>query len=149
MSRAEMPLSLKLGLVASGLLAGIGVVVAVFAVGMALFGSGPFAVAGEPVSRSEYLTTMMPLLLVHTVFVILFAAVAYGLWKERPWSRHVMMAVWGLLAAFLVITVSADQQLNPAALLSSGLYALLWLMAWWHLYRKPDLVAYYDSISEA
>ena len=148
-SRAEKPLSLKLGLVVSTLLAGVGTVVAVVAVAMGLFGNGPYSVAGEAVTRTEYLTAMLPLLLIHTVFVALFAAVAYALWKERAWSRHVMMAVWALLAAFLVITVSADQELRPGALLSVGLYALLWLAAWWHLYRKPDLVAYYDRISEA
>ena len=79
---------------------------------------------------------------------IVFAAVsgpfAWGVWKERSWTREVAMAFW----IGLVLVALAGMVLQPH---SDDMRALLYLLigagsAAWYFYRKRSVVVYYDEL---
>lgn len=54
-------------------------------------GCGHFAINGDQVSGSEFLTTFG---LAWAILGSLLLGAAYGIWTERSWSRHVVIAFW-------------------------------------------------------
>lgn len=74
------------------------------------------------------------------VLLVVSIAIAYGLAKDRHWSRWMMM---GLLVLG-VVTLPFTPELA-----SGGMYAAsiaLAVFGWWYLYRKPNVVGYYEEI---
>lgn len=64
--------------------------------------------------------------------------VAYGLAKDRYWSRATMMTL--LILGVVLI---------PPELASPTMYAVsiaIAVFGWWYLYRKANVVAYYSSL---
>ena len=73
--------------------------------------------------------------------------VAYGLWKERPWSRAAMMGFWaaGIIATAAIYYVTGISRDDAIAALVS--YALVMAIAWWYLYSKKSVVEYFRAIA--
>lgn len=77
--------------------------------------------------------------------MLLLAAVAYGYWSERPWSRHLVMVFW-LLVCVLLIAPAFTREVG--FLLSSLLLTslLLFGLSAWYLYENELVVAYYKRL---
>lgn len=79
---------------------------------------------------------------------IVFAAVsgpfAWGVWKERSWTREVAMAFWIGLALIVVAGMFLDPRSDDVRTL---LYVLICAgIAVWCFYRKRNVVLYYDEL---
>ena len=57
---------------------------------LAILDIGPHIMGGEPVTRTEWLHIAAPLV---AVIGILMACIAYGFAGQKPWSRHVVIAI--------------------------------------------------------
>jgi len=71
--------------------------------------------------------------------LVLSIVVAYGLAKDRHWSRWVMM-----LLLVLGIVLIPPPLANP---IDYGFSIAFAIFGWWYLYRKPNVVAYYDAVT--
>ena len=58
---------------------------------LAILDIGPHLMGGEKVTRSEWLHIAAPLV---AVIGCLMALIAYGLGTGKPWSRHIVMAIF-------------------------------------------------------
>lgn len=70
--------------------------------------------------------------------------IGVGIWNERPWTRHLMIAYW--LVSFAggighAITVGAGSVV--ATLIWA---AIVFLLVGWYLYDKENVVAYYKAL---
>src|SRR6185369_11455751 len=96
-SRVQMPLLLLMGMagsVISSVMAGIAVLSIVFSQ-KSIFWSG-----GEQVSRAQFFSEGGYLLF---LVPVLLGGISYGLWKERAWTRHLMVLCWVVLVIPSVI----------------------------------------------
>src|SRR5262245_51253138 len=105
-----MPFLLLAGMGLSAFMAGVGALAYLGMVIVIPF-SNSFTMNDVPVTRSAFLEEMWPFFLAYPLLLAAFGLVAYGLWREKTWSREVMMAFWLLGAAASVIV----QFVSPAA----------------------------------
>lgn len=97
------------------------------------------AARGLPAAQAEFLTGVLATSQLFVIpLLVLSIIAAFGLAKDRAWSRRVMMM---LLIAGIVFM--PPQMANPADYVISIAVAVF---GWWYLYRKPNVVAYYDAI---
>jgi len=61
---------------------------------------GPHIMGGERVTRDECLHIAAPLV---AVIGILMAFIAYGFAAQKPWSRHVVIAMFSLIIVYASI----------------------------------------------
>ena len=102
---------------------------------------GKTALPGDAVLHTDiilvgYTTSASQLFIVP--LLALSVLVAFGLAKDRYWSRAMMMTL--LILAVVLI---------PPEMASPGMYAAsaaVAIFGWWYLYRKPNVVEYYDSL---
>ncbi len=142
-----MPFLLLCGMGFSAFMAGIGLLVLILMVPMLVFGSS-FTFNGEAVSRAEFLARSWPLLLFWPLLMGLVGAIAYGLLRERSWSRSCILAFWGISAiAQVPLAFQADS--SGMELVSALLaFAILGGCAVWYLYGKTNVIAYYHAIGQ-
>jgi hypothetical protein len=133
------PFLLQLGTVGS---LAIGAMMLLF-LALAPFDVGSYSISGEVVSGPEFLRTAGILFAVHTANLL---AVGIGLWQERSWTRPLMIGYWLTVlvadVAWIVGgTLTAIEGVGFAVeiAISMGLAA-------WYLYRKANVVAYYDAL---
>lgn len=137
--RRKRPLLLTLLMALYGFTAAVGLLI----VAMSVLGSGPYTVDGEPVSKAEFLRTTLSFL----VPMILGAGVlAYALWKEKVWGRHMLLAVVAiaLLAPILVPLAGGQTMEGWLGVLITSLLFIGFLA--WYLYRKRTVVEYYAEL---
>ena len=99
----------------------------------------PPVIAGERVSRAAW-WRVSPILLVAAV---LAAAIAFGIRRRMPWSRHLVLALWVSIAiGALTAGLSGD---IPPHVLSRALAepAILTVLCGWYLYGKANVVEYF------
>ena len=143
-----MPFLLLCGMGFSAFFAGVGTFVLTLMVPIMVFGNGPFTSNGVEVDKATFLRDAAPTFLIMPLFLALYGAVAYGLWKERPWTRTVMAGCWvalvvaSILATFLVPSEDSD------AVISVTSMVLMTGFAAWYLYGKGSVIAYYRAIEE-
>lgn len=136
---APRPLFLSIGVYGSGALA------------IALLGSvlgAPlnvlnYTVNGEPVSGLQFLRAAGFEL---GVLGLVSAGICYGLWKERTWSRPLMVFFWVFLTAIQVgVALGSDERItNVTAALLAGAIMLGPVAA--YLYFKNNVVEYYRAL---
>ena len=73
--------------------------------------------------------------------LIISVAAAYALAKDLAWSRPLLM----ILLALGVVTLPLTP--GMASPLTYGISVALLAFGWWYLFRKPNVVAYYDAIA--
>ncbi len=105
---------------------------------------GPHLMGGEKVTRSEWLHIAAPLV---AVIGCLMALIAYGLGTGKPWSRHIVMAIFILI----VVYASALGALNMLR------HTIMWRaianasvfggVAAWYFYLKANVVAYFREVA--
>lgn len=115
-----------------------------------LSGIGTVKAAGQGMSDQEILTYGALQL---GLCAIAAFTIAFGFWKERPWSRHILIVCLALL-----ITLQLWRGLEAAYPFEIGPFAtrlpfppeiLTLLLAVWYLYFKPNVRAYYRKLKEA
>ncbi len=133
------PLLLSIGAYASP---GIG---ALFLLGVlgAATGTGSFDINGEPVSGAEFLKSF-------GVFMggtgLLLVGIGVGLWRERTWARWLMVFYWVLT---LGGTAEIGWMTGGSATALGGLVSMapVALVAFWYLFFKGNVVAYYRALA--
>jgi uncharacterized membrane protein (UPF0136 family) len=145
--RFEMPLLLLCGLGFSAFFSVLGtLVLTLFAISLPL--SRTFAVDGHVATRAQFYAASVPVLVAFPIILVLFAAIAYALWRELPWSRALILAFWGanlLLGAGLATWGPVHDRGEWAPV---PVYLIVIGIVWWYLYRKSTVVAYYRVLEE-
>jgi hypothetical protein len=113
---------------------------------LAPFDAGTFTLNGEEVSGPEFLRRGGGL--VFAVIGGLFVAIAVGLWRGRGWSRPLMLYYWFVIAAIMIgLSWQQDASLAGAAP-SLAFVAFAGGIAAWYLYRKENVVAYFEMLRQ-
>ena len=113
---------------------------------LALFSDGPFNVNGHPVTRAGFIRAIWPLLVVFPPMLAGAAAAAYGLRRERPWSRRLLLDL-GFLNAVLTLGLTLADG-TPDNLVAAGMWCFVIAgVPAWYLYRKATVVAYFRAVS--
>jgi hypothetical protein len=112
---------------------------------LAFLDIGPHLMGGENVTRSEWLHIAAPLV---AVIGCLMASIAYGLGARKAWSRHLAIAIFGLIIAY----ASALGALNVLrhsimwrAIVNASLFGCA---ATWYFYFKPNVAAYFRELAK-
>ena len=141
-TRVPIPLLIKCGWAFMALWAGTMYVTTV----VVLFGATIGAIVNGLESGS-FRGTSDDILL--TSWFILFAAVsgpfAWGVWKERAWTREAAMAFWIGLVLIVVAGMILEPHSDDARMLLYGLIGAG--TAGWYFYRKRNVVLYYDELT--
>ncbi|HEY4255741.1 MAG TPA: hypothetical protein VGM66_00820 [Candidatus Udaeobacter sp.] len=139
MSNSKQPYAIKIltwfaGLASAGMY---------FSILLVLCGIGPTIMGGERVTRTEWLHIAAPLV---AMIGILMAFVCYGFASQKPWSRHVVIAIFTLIIVYASILGALNLIRHTImwraiidATISGGLSA-------WYLYSKPNVVAYFREL---
>lgn len=71
-------------------------------------------------------------------------AIAYGFWKEKPWSRHLVIGYWliGYLSILVCLWMYGDT-LRPILMAEFVPHTIFLAIATWYFYLKPNVVDYY------
>lgn len=137
--RAVRPTLLTIGIYGSGLVGGL----TLFLMSLAPFNIGSFSIDGQAVTGPEFLRSA------GVVFVTagaLCVAISYGLWKERPWTRELMMLFWVVIDAFLIVEAIMNPNADPG-LIGTCFYAAAYVVgAGWYLYFRKGVVEYYAAL---
>jgi hypothetical protein len=128
-----------LGTAMFGLIAPLGL-------GLAPFDIGSFEINGEAVSGPEFLRRAG---LLFGLVALMSAVVAYGLLRQRAWTRPALLSAWGaiLLAG---IFIAAQQETPRGDLPIQTVTAVAaFALAAWYLYRKANVVSYFAALGRA
>jgi uncharacterized membrane protein (DUF2068 family) len=107
-------------------------------------GIGPTMMGGEHVTRSEWLHIAAPLV---AVIGVLMALTSYGLVTRKPWSRHLVLAMFVLIVVYGVAT-GALNLIRPIimwrAIINGSLFGCL---SAWYFYFKPNVAEYFRGLT--
>lgn len=113
-------------------LASVGMYVSIM---LAILDIGPHVMGGERVTREEWLHIAAPLV---AVIGVLMACISYGFATQKNWSRHVVIAMFGLI----VVYASSLGTLNLIH------HAIMWRAiingtlfggaSFWYFYLRPN-----------
>ena len=111
---------------------------------LAILDIGPHIMGGEPVTRTEWLHIAAPLV---AVIGVLMAFIAYGFATQKLWSRHVVIAMFGLIIIYATILGA----LNPIhhaimwrAIINASVFGAASI---WYFYFKPNVAAYFRELA--
>ena len=105
---------------------------------------GPHIMGGERVSRSEWLYIAAPLV---AVIGCLMALIAYGFLARKPWSRHVVLAMFSLIILY-ASALGALNLLQHAIMWRAILNASIFgSAAVWYFYFKPNVAEYFCELA--
>ena len=111
---------------------------------LAILDIGPHIMGGERVTRSEWLHIAAPLV---AVIGILMAFVAYGFATQKSWSRHLVLAIFGLIIVYASI-LGALNLIHHAimwrALVNASVFGGASV---WYFYFKPNVAAYFCELA--
>jgi len=137
--RREQPLLLTIGMFGSALYAIVWLVLLL----LAPFDLGAYHWQGRTLTGPEFLRTAgIPL----GVAALLCAAISVGLWRERPWTRTLMVFYWAVIDAWLVAEVAKYHPLElgaPGTIIFAAAYMAA---AVWYLYFKRNVAEYYARL---
>ena len=105
---------------------------------------GPAVIGGERVTRTEWLHIAAPLV---AVIGILMAFISYGLASRRTWSRHLVIAMFGLIIVYASI-LGALNLIHRAIVWRAIINGTLFGSASvWYFYFKPNVAAYFRELA--
>lgn len=111
---------------------------------LAILDIGPHLMGGEKVTRSEWLHIAAPLV---AVIGCLMALIAYGLVAAKPWSRHLVIAIFILIIVY-ASTLGAANVLRHTIMwraIANG--SVFGCVAAWYFYFKPNVAAYFRELA--
>jgi hypothetical protein len=104
---------------------------------------GPAVMGGERVTRTEWLHIAAPLV---AAIGILMALICYSLASGKPWSRHVVIAMFTLIIVYASI-LGALNLIHRAIMWRAIINGTLFGSASvWYFYFKPNVVAYFREL---
>src|SRR5437867_6032704 len=107
-------------------------------IALAILDIGPHLMGGEKVTRSEWLHIAAPLV---GVIGCLMALISYGLSAGKPWSRHLVMAIFILIIVY-ASALGALNMLLHAIMWRAIVHASLFgCVAVWYFYFKRNVAA--------
>ena len=112
---------------------------------LAILDVGPQLMGGEKVTRSAWLHVAAPLV---AVIGCLTALIAYGLGKGKPWSRHLVMAIFILILAYASMLGAVNvlrHTIMWRAIVNASLFGCA---AAWYFYFKPNVAAYFRDLAK-
>jgi hypothetical protein len=110
---------------------------------LAILDIGPHIMGGERVTRTEWLHIAAPLV---AVIGVLMACVAYGFAAQKPWSRHVVIAIFGLIVLYAA-TLGALNLIHHAIMWRAIINASVFGAASvWYFYFKPNVATYFRGL---
>jgi len=111
---------------------------------LAILDIGPYIMGGERVTREEWLHIAAPLV---AVIGILMALIAYGFATQKRWSRHLVIAMFGLIVVYASI-LGALNLIHHAIMWRAIINASVFGgAAVWYFYFKPNVVAYFRELA--
>ena len=112
---------------------------------LAILDIGPHIMGGEPVTRTEWLRIAAPLV---AAMGVLMALVCYALASRKPWSRHVVIAIFTLIIVYAAILGTLNlihRAIMWRALINGVLFGGASI---WYFYLKPNVVAYFRALND-
>jgi hypothetical protein len=110
---------------------------------LALFDIGPHIMGGERVTRTEWLHIAAPLV---AVIGILMAYISYGFGSQKPWSRHVVIAMFALIVLYASV-LGALNLIHHAIMSRAIINATVFGGASaWYFYFKSNVAAYFREL---
>jgi hypothetical protein len=146
--RIEMPFLLQCGMALSTLITMLGTaILGLF--GLALVLDRRFTIDGRPVSREAFLHQTWWMYPALALICIVTGAIAYGLRRERAWSRLAILSFWvvNALCGTFGSWISGDSLQSADVPQFAAFYLVLAGIASWYLYAKRDVRAYYAAIA--
>jgi len=145
MQSPERPILITVGMYASGAFGAL----CLLALPLAAIGIGQYSIDEEQVSPNDFLIHAGPIFaIIGGILVVISFAIA----SRKEWSRSLMMIFWLATTAsaatrtFVQINAVSREAAVIAALFASCPSLIAVAVAWWYLYRKPNVVAYYASL---
>jgi hypothetical protein len=121
-------------------LASAGMYLSIF---LAILDIGPHLMGGERVTRTEWLHIAAPLV---AVIGILMVFIAYGFAAQKPWSRHLVIAMFSLIIVYASI-LGALNLIHHAIMWRAIINASVFGGASvWYFYFKPNVVSYFREL---
>jgi hypothetical protein len=111
---------------------------------LAILDIGPHIMGGERVTRTEWLHIAAPLV---AVIGVLMACISYGFATAKPWSRHVVIAMFGLIVVYATI-LGALNLIHHAIMWRAILNGTMFGGASvWYFYFKPTVAEYFRGLA--
>ncbi len=107
-------------------------------------GIGPTIMGGEHVTRAQWLHVAAPLVAVIGILTLL---IAWGLARKRRWSRHLVVAIFALIACYAIgmrATNNIPQEMMWRALLNVVAFGCA---STWYFFFKPNVAAYFRQLA--
>jgi hypothetical protein len=81
------------------------------------------------------------------VIGVLMACISYGFATEKAWSRHVVIAMFGLIVVYAT-TLGALNLIRHAIMWRAINGSLFGGTSVWFFYFKPNIVAYFRELKD-
>jgi len=123
--------------------AGLAAAAMLLSILLAVCGIGPTMMGGEPVARSEWLHIAAPLV---AVIGLLMAMIAYGFAARKPWSRHIVIAMFSLIIVYSSILGALNlihHAIMSRAIINASVFGGA---SAWYFYFKPNVAAYFREL---
>ena len=104
----------------------------------------PASMGGEHVTRTEWLHIAAPLV---AAMGVLMALACYALASRKPWSRHVVIAMFALIIVYATIVGTLSMirhSIMWRALINATVFGCL---SCWYFYLKPNVVQYFRMLN--
>ncbi len=105
---------------------------------------GPVVMGGERVTRTEWLHIAAPLV---AAIGILMAMLCYALASRKPWSRHLVIAMFTLIIAYASILGALNlihHTMMWRAIIDAAIFGGL---SAWYFYFKPNVAEYFRQLA--
>jgi hypothetical protein len=112
---------------------------------LAILDIGPHIMGGERVMREEWLHSAAPLV---AVIGVLMAWISYGFATDKAWSRHVVIAMFGLIVLYdslLGALNLIDRAIMWRAIINGTLFGSASV---WYLYFKRNVAEYFRELAK-
>ena len=111
---------------------------------LAILDIGPHLMGGERVTREEWLHIAAPLV---AVIGVLMGCISYGFARAKPWSRHVVIAMFGLIVVYATI-LGALNLIHHAIMWRAIINGMLFGGgSVWYFYFKPNVAEYFRELA--
>jgi hypothetical protein len=113
---------------------------------LVLLNIGPAIMGGEHVTRGEWLRIAAPLV---AAIGILMALACYALATCKRWSRHVVIAMFGLIIVYATVFGTLNlirHSIMLRALINATVFGCL---SCWYFYLKPNVVQYFRNLARS
>jgi hypothetical protein len=112
---------------------------------LAILDIGPHIMGGERVTREEWLHIAAPLV---AVIGILMVCISYGFAAKKAWSRHVVLAMFGLIVVY-AMSLGALNMIHHAIMWRAIINTTLFGGASvWYLYFKRNVTEYFRELAK-